>query len=67
MSKLHKLICGEADAELVVACTCLSQFFLFLQACWKGYKQRKVYKERMNLLQKNVASIVKVMNYFCYE
>uniref|UniRef100_A0AAX7U9V2 IQ motif containing GTPase activating protein 2 n=1 Tax=Astatotilapia calliptera TaxID=8154 RepID=A0AAX7U9V2_ASTCA len=33
-------------------------------ACWKGYKQRKVYKERMNLLQKNVASIVKVMNYF---
>lgn len=28
MTKLHKLICGEADAELV-ACTCLSQFFLF--------------------------------------
>uniref|UniRef100_A0A669B2J0 IQ motif containing GTPase activating protein 2 n=2 Tax=Oreochromis niloticus TaxID=8128 RepID=A0A669B2J0_ORENI len=27
-------------------------------ACWKGYKQRKVYKERMNLLQKNVASII---------
>uniref|UniRef100_A0A8C3G7F1 IQ motif containing GTPase activating protein 2 n=1 Tax=Cyclopterus lumpus TaxID=8103 RepID=A0A8C3G7F1_CYCLU len=27
-------------------------------ACWKGYKQRKMYKDRINLLQKNVASII---------
>uniref|UniRef100_A0A7N8Y191 IQ motif containing GTPase activating protein 2 n=1 Tax=Mastacembelus armatus TaxID=205130 RepID=A0A7N8Y191_9TELE len=34
----------------------------FVQACWKGYKQRKMYKDRMNLLQKNVASIVKIQS-----
>lgn len=31
------------------------------QACWKGYKQRKEYKERLNLLQKNITSVVKVI------
>uniref|UniRef100_A0A8C4IQZ1 IQ motif containing GTPase activating protein 2 n=1 Tax=Dicentrarchus labrax TaxID=13489 RepID=A0A8C4IQZ1_DICLA len=31
-------------------------------ACWKGYKQRKMYKDRMNLLQKNVASVVKIQS-----
>uniref|UniRef100_A0A8C3AEB4 IQ motif containing GTPase activating protein 2 n=1 Tax=Cyclopterus lumpus TaxID=8103 RepID=A0A8C3AEB4_CYCLU len=31
-------------------------------ACWKGYKQRKMYKDRINLLQKNVASIVKIQS-----
>lgn len=33
------------------------------QACWKGCKQRKLYKKRMDLLQKNVASVVKVIGF----
>lgn len=32
------------------------------QASWKGYKQRKMYKDRLDILQKNVVSIVKVKN-----
>lgn len=43
--------------------SCFHPRFFFLpvfQACWKGYKQRKVYKERMNLLQRNVDSVIKV-------
>uniref|UniRef100_H2SJJ6 IQ motif containing GTPase activating protein 2 n=1 Tax=Takifugu rubripes TaxID=31033 RepID=H2SJJ6_TAKRU len=31
-------------------------------ACWKGCKQRKLYKKRMNLLEKNVASVVKIQS-----
>lgn len=38
--------------------------FPFLQASWKGFKQRKMYKDRMNLLQKNVVSVVKVIILF---
>uniref|UniRef100_A0A8C8LPF4 IQ motif containing GTPase activating protein 2 n=1 Tax=Oncorhynchus tshawytscha TaxID=74940 RepID=A0A8C8LPF4_ONCTS len=29
-------------------------------ASWKGYKQRKVYKDRLNVLQSNVGTVVKV-------
>lgn len=43
-------------------CRFLYHFFLLLQACWKGHKQRKMYKDRINLLQKNVVSVVKVIN-----
>uniref|UniRef100_A0A8C8A1M7 IQ motif containing GTPase activating protein 2 n=1 Tax=Oryzias sinensis TaxID=183150 RepID=A0A8C8A1M7_9TELE len=45
--------------------SCFHSRFFFLpvfQACWKGYKQRKVYKERMNLLQKNVDSVIKIQS-----
>lgn len=41
---------------------CASYNFAFFQACWRGYKQRKMYKDRLDLLQKNVASVVKVIN-----
>uniref|UniRef100_A0A8C7UUS8 IQ motif containing GTPase activating protein 2 n=1 Tax=Oncorhynchus mykiss TaxID=8022 RepID=A0A8C7UUS8_ONCMY len=29
-------------------------------ASWKGYKQRKVYKDRLNVLQSNVGTVVKI-------
>ena len=32
-----------------------------VQASWKGYKQRKSYKERLGTLQSNVGSAVKVI------
>uniref|UniRef100_A0AAQ5Z1G0 IQ motif containing GTPase activating protein 2 n=1 Tax=Amphiprion ocellaris TaxID=80972 RepID=A0AAQ5Z1G0_AMPOC len=31
-------------------------------ACWKGCKQRKEYKDRMHLLQKNAYSVVKIQS-----
>ncbi|CAL8250615.1 unnamed protein product [Boreogadus saida] len=33
-----------------------------LQACLKGYKQRKLYKDRLAVLQGNVGSVVKLQS-----
>uniref|UniRef100_A0A4W5PMW1 IQ motif containing GTPase activating protein 2 n=1 Tax=Hucho hucho TaxID=62062 RepID=A0A4W5PMW1_9TELE len=32
-------------------------------ASWKGYKQRKVYKDRLNVLQSNVGTVVKLQSF----
>lgn len=58
--------CGITDVKrttfsMFSMCVC-NDILFSLQACWKGYKQRKMYKDRMNLLQKNVAAVVKVIN-----
>uniref|UniRef100_A0A8C8HI21 IQ motif containing GTPase activating protein 2 n=1 Tax=Oncorhynchus tshawytscha TaxID=74940 RepID=A0A8C8HI21_ONCTS len=34
-----------------------------LQASWKGYKQRKMYKDRMNVLQSNVGTVIKLQSF----
>uniref|UniRef100_A0A670JRX0 IQ motif containing GTPase activating protein 2 n=1 Tax=Podarcis muralis TaxID=64176 RepID=A0A670JRX0_PODMU len=34
-----------------------------IQASWKGYKQRKTYSERLQMLQRNVASVIKIQSW----
>lgn len=41
-------------------------FILCAQASWKGYKQRKAYKDRLQTLQSNVQTVVKVNNLYHY-
>ncbi len=35
-------------------------FGLWFQASWKGYKQRRVYKDRLKTFQDSVRSVIKV-------
>lgn len=36
-------------------------FGLWLQASWKGYKQKRVYKDKLKTFQDSVSSVIKVM------
>ncbi|XP_066469556.1 ras GTPase-activating-like protein IQGAP2 isoform X2 [Tiliqua scincoides] len=34
-----------------------------IQASWKGYKQKKAYSERLEMLQRNISSIIKIQSW----